>query len=56
VANRLEPGAYAMCLGTFAEVAAFRAGARPGGRCTAGQLPPFGTLDLDAGPLLAKRR
>jgi len=45
----VEPGAYAVCVGTVAELPAFRAGMLPADRCTSGVLAPFGGLELDAG-------
>jgi hypothetical protein len=44
----VEPGAYAVCVGTAAELPAFRAGMLPADRCTSGMLAPFGELELDA--------
>jgi hypothetical protein len=43
----VEPGAYAVCVGTMHEVPAFRAGILPAERCTSGVLAPFGELELD---------
>lgn len=43
----VEPGAYAVCVGTVHEIPAFRAGILPPDRCTSGVLAPFGELELD---------
>ena len=40
----MEPGEYALCLGTEAEVRVLRA--MPASRCSRGVLAPFGTLEL----------
>ncbi|HYK04898.1 MAG TPA: carboxypeptidase regulatory-like domain-containing protein [Thermoanaerobaculia bacterium] len=45
----VEPGAYAVCVGTVQELPAFRAGILPAERCTSGVLAPFGELELDGG-------
>jgi hypothetical protein len=49
----VEPGAYALCVGTVHEIPAFRAGILPAERCTSGVLAPFGELELDGAALAA---
>jgi uncharacterized GH25 family protein len=52
----VEPGAYAVCVGTVQELPAFRAGIFPAGRCTSGVLAPFGVLELDGASIAASSR